>query len=524
MKKATLLIILIAGVLMQCTSKETSVEYNVEKVISSNTITIPSLLVNNKSTHDIAKAYRIAIGDISGNIQYHKSGVLKQEEPTLYAGLRYGKPWTRDAAINVWNGFGLLSPEVSKNTLLAQVKEDEGGKSLIIGQYWDKIIWTIGAWNYYLYTGDREFLKYAHKVTQNTIQELEKDEFSSEIGLFRGPAVYGDGVSAYPKIYSNHQSKEKIGSYSGIYQWAEFNDSLKHKKGYGMPMHALSTNSVYYKVYRLMSKIASELNETPDKEWEDKANNLKVSINKHFWNETKNNYNYLVDPFGNSDAQEGLGIAFCLLFDIADKNNIENIFNNTVIEPAGIPCVYPSFERFRNKELDSYGRHSGTVWPHVQGFWADAAMKYDKSESFLHEFNALTRHALRDLQFVEIYHPTKETPYGGIQEPTLNEWTEWFCADRQTWSATAYLSMIFKNILGMDFSEKGILFKPYFTNGMNEISLLGLKYRNAILNVYISTSDSNADSFSINGKETTNFFLPKDSKGNINIEIKLSKK
>ena len=519
--KNKFLILLLSLVFMQCTSNKDSGKNKKQDILPGSNIIIPSLTVNNESTHDIVKAYRIAIGDIAGNIQYHKSGVLEHKVPCIYAGLLYGKPWTRDAAINVWNGFGLLSPQVSKNTLLAQVEKNQKGVDLITGQYWDKIIWTIGAWNYYLYSGDSDFLQYAFNIIQNTIQKLEKDEFSTELGLFRGPAVYGDGVSAYPEIYSHHQSKGKNGSYSGIYQWAEVNDSLKYPVGYGMPMHTLSTNVVYYRAYILLSEMANELNKEPQNEWRIKAEKLHQSINNHFWNDTKKNYNYLVDALGSSDAQESIGIAFALLFNIANNKQVESIFNTTVVEPAGIPCVYPSFKRYRNDTLDSYGRHSGTVWPHIQGFWADAAMKYNKQDIFMHEFNALTRHAIRDFQFVEIYHPTKEIPYGGIQEPHLKEWTEWFCAERQTWSATAYLRMIFKNILGIHFSNKGITFKPFIPSQINDVSLLGLKYRNSVLDIHISGSGNSIEHFYINGTESNVFFLPKDSKGRINIDIKL---
>lgn len=493
-------------------------------IMSNASISMPSLLVNNESTHDIAKAYRIAIGDIAGNIQYHKSGVLERKAPCIYAGLFYGKPWTRDAAINIWNGCGVLAPDISKNTLLAQVEKYNSDIDIITGQYWDKIIWTIGAWNYYLCSGDMEFLTYAFSVVQNTFHQLEKDEFSQELGLFRGPAVYGDGVSAYPEIYTHHQSKDKNGSYSGIYHWAAVNDSLKYPIGYGMPMHALSTNAVYYKAYVLLSEMAKELNQKPQSDWVYKANQLHQSINQYFWNDTKRNYNYLIDPFGNSDAQESLGIAFCLLFDIANSNQAESIFNTTVIEPAGIPCIYPNFKRYRNKMTESYGRHSGTVWPHIQGFWADAAMKYHKQDIFMHEFNALTRHANRDFQFVEIYHPTKETPYGGIQEPHLKESTEWFCAERQTWSATAYLRMIFKNLMGIHYSPRGITFNPFLPQDINEISLLGLKYKKALLDINITGSGNEIKYFYINGKASEEYFLPKDAKGNISIEINLGKK
>lgn len=519
-------IFLLSIVFLQCTTYRDP-EKNEDQHTTSLTygnIDIPSLLVNNENTHHISKAYRIAIGDIAGNIQFHQSGLLDKKEACIYAGLAYGKPWTRDAAINVWNGLGLLSPGVSKSTLLAQVEKNKSGIDLIAGQYWDKIIWTIGAWNYYLYTGDIDFLQNAFSIVQNTLDQLEKDEFSKESGLFRGPAVYGDGVSAYPEIYTNHQSKGKMGSYSGIYTWAQVNDNLKHPVGYGIPMHTLSTNAIYYQTYVLLSEMAVELNKEPEDKWKTKAEKLRQSINHYFWNEKKKNYNYLVDPFGNSDAQEGLGIAFCLLFDIAGKSRAEAVFSTTIVEPAGIPCVYPVFKRYRNEKLDSYGRHSGTVWPHIQGFWADAAMKYHKQDVFMHEFNALTRHANRDYQFREIYHPTKETFYGGIQEPHLKEWTEWFCAERQTWSATAYLRMIYKNLIGMQFSVKGISFEPFLPDQINSISLLGLKYKNSMLDINISGPGNYIENFYINGKEYDDFFLPQDSEGKINIEIRLGKK
>ncbi len=520
MKNIFLFLALISWTLISC-STESEDDRTSGQEAKNSTITIPSLLVNGSNTHDIVKAYRIAIGDITGNIQYHQSGVLQQKEPCLYAGLVYGKPWTRDAAINVWNGFGLLSPTVSKNTLLAQVDIDAGQKKVIGGQYWDKIIWAIGAWEYYLYSGDKSFLEDAFVIVQNTMKQLEHDEFSMDLGLFRGPAVYGDGVSAYPEIYTRHQDPKKNGTYSGIYQWVEVNDSLKNKTGYGMPMYALSTNTVYYQAYFLLSKMAGELNTTLDTEWEHKAEDMHQSINQHYWNDQKGNYNYLIDDFGNCDHQESMGIAFSLLFDIADYSKAKRIFETTVVEPAGIPCVYPSFKRYRNEQMDSYGRHSGTVWPHIQGFWADAAMKYGQRNAFMHEFNALTQHAIRDFQFVEIYHPTKDTPYGGIQEPHLAEWLEWFCAERQTWSATAYLRMILRNIVGMQFTEKGIYFSPFLSEEVNEVSLLGLEYRDALLDIHISGAGTVIKGFSINGKKTDEFFIDSKSTGKIKIDIEV---
>ena len=107
-------------------------------------LNIPYMETDNKLLND---AYRIAAGDIVGNIVYYQNGLLTEEKPCMIAGLDYNTPWTRDTAINVWNALSILSPEVSKNTLLAVLEEEEGN-IYIGGQYWDSIIWMIGAREY----------------------------------------------------------------------------------------------------------------------------------------------------------------------------------------------------------------------------------------------------------------------------------------------------------------------------------------------------------------------------------------
>lgn len=52
----------------------------------------------------------------------------------------------------------------------------------------------------------------------------------------------------------------------------------------------------------------------------------------------------------------------------------------------------------------SFGRHMGTVWPQIQGFWAEAAARAAHADVFGHEFFSLVAHAVRDKHFAEIYH------------------------------------------------------------------------------------------------------------------------
>ncbi|MCD6331750.1 MAG: hypothetical protein J7L89_00600 [Bacteroidales bacterium] len=58
-----------------------------------------------------------------------------------------------------------------------------------------------------------------------------------------------------------------------------------------------------------------------------------------------------------------------------------------------------------------------------------------------HELSNLADHAVRDMQFAEIYHPYTGEKYGGIQESN-GELVQWSAANRQTWSATGYIRML----------------------------------------------------------------------------------
>lgn len=431
------------------------------------------------------KAVRVAIGDVVGNITSYKDGLLEEEKPCLMAGLDYITPWTRDTAINIWNAMAILSGEVSKNTLLS-VLEKRDGKVFIGGQYWDAIIWLLGAYEYDKFNDDDEFMQLAYKAGKNSMQVYECEEFDEEKKLFRGPAVYGDGVAAYPKKYANCPENS-----SSILKWTQNKDNVKANKGYGLPMFALSTNCIYVKAYDILSELAQRFGEDAGI-YKDKSEALKHSINKHFWNEERQNYDYLA---GECDHTEGMGVAFAILFDIADEEKTKAIVKNTYVSPYGIPCVWPTFERY--EKLGGFGRHSGTVWPHIQSFWALAMLKAGETEKFDKELRLLADNAYRDMHFSEIYSPQNGLPYGGLQENTdmynpdcnykglsmeeisqkydpdkINEWNS---LRKQTWSATGFLSLIFHGVLGVEMKDKKAVFNPHFPKGCKHISISGLE-------------------------------------------------
>ncbi len=429
------------------------------------------------SNPNINRAYRIAMGDLSGNVRPFQDGLLDSPQPVILAGLDYDTPWTRDAAINVWNGLGLLWPVVSRNTLLA-VLERHQGKVRIGGQYWDAILWVLGAWAYYLTSLDRDFLELAWHATHNSLERFELEEFDSDYGLFRGPAVYGDGVAAYPDRY-------RAGASSSILDWVQAHPNEKVPHGYGIPMLALSTNCVYAQAYRIVNWMAQALGLETNASNEERAKALEKQIRRHFWNPEKGSFRYLVDAQGGCEHQEGLGHAFALLFDLANADQAYGVLQHQHITAAGIPCVWPTYPRYAI--LGGFGRHSGTVWPFVSGFWGETALKFGRVDLFENEFRILTGNINRDGQCAEIYHPGSGEIYGGLQEAGSGPMgMDWKSCARQSWSSSAYLRLILNGLLGLRFATNGMHLSPYLPADTNKLQLTGLNYQHCRLDITLN--------------------------------------
>lgn len=464
-----------------------------------------------KSDNDMLNsAFRIAFSDLISNVYPYKAGLLKDEEDVILAGTDYPTPWTRDASINTWNCAGLLMSDVAKHTLLSVLKT-VNGKVMTDGEYWDAIIWATGAWWEYLYTDDKEFLNLALDAVVNSLEFFEKTEFDEKKNLFRGAACYGDGIAAYPDDY--------IGSGSGIMDFVEAHPERLEKTGVGIPMYVLSTNCLYYNAYKIVGKMKQALGICGDNCYELKASRLKDAINMHFWMEDKGCYRYIIDDIGNCNAQEGIGLSFAVLFGIADKRQIDEIFKNVKITPQGIPCVWPSFARYDLPDGTGFGRHSGTIWPHIEAFFADVACRNGEIDIFENELKLMAARAVRDGNFAEIYHPYSGHIYGGRQERREGEISEWKAVLKQTWSATGFLRLIIMDLFGMDFTAEGLYFNPTPVLEMTEFSIYNIEYRHTILNIFVKGAGRSVDKVIINGEEHSGVFMPDKKVKEYNILI-----
>lgn len=439
----------------------------------------------------INKAFKLAVSTVDKNT---RDGILA-------AGADYGGEWVRDISINSWNGVSLLRPEVAEKSLWSvTIKRDTIGH-----QYWDKIIWVIGALNHYKVTGDTAFLHQAYICSQNTIGQLEQTAFDKNYGLFTGPSVFNDGIAGYPEpIYDSTINSSFV---------------LDH---HAKTIKCLSTNCVYYGAYLSLYEMGKILNipESISKDYLNKAAELKNNILKCFYNPDENKFKYVIDGNGKiHDYQEGLGNAFAIIFGIVDKAEAEKIITGVHISTFGIASIYPDFPRYSQQQP---GRHNNIVWPMVNGFWADACKKTGAYDKFYFELKNLTSLAIDadkgNNNFREIYNPYTGKPDGGWQVGK-----QWESCNHQTWSATAYISMVLNGLCGLDFENEGIFFAPYLPGGLNRIEIKDINYRKAKLDITINGSGSNVKSFKVNGTELKMFFVPATAEGNVNIEIELVK-
>ncbi|MBR2986687.1 MAG: hypothetical protein IKC63_01580 [Clostridia bacterium] len=438
----------------------------------------------------LTEAYKVAISDITGNIVNYGAGVLTSSVPCLMAGADYDTPWTRDAAINVYNGFALMNPEVSKNTLLSVLKKN-GTQYQIDGQYWDAIIWSIGAYQLINVTHDMEFAAIAQNAITNSLKRFEREEYDAKDGLFRGPAVYGDGIAGYPDHYAVDAPNPGVGGFKDNPANADKIIPI----GEGLPMKALSTNCCYYQAYVIQAKLNAMLGKDTTTALK-KAEAMKAAINKAFWNEEKGNYDYLAYE---CDYQEAIGLGLVLLFGIADERQAALVLQNTQVTEQGIAIVWPCFDRYL--ELGGYGRHCGVIWPHGQAFWARACSMYGYKYGYEYEMFLMAEKAVRDGQFYEIYHPDTGAVYGGIQEFGPNNFGMWGSCSHQTWSATGYISLIYYELLGASIGENSVTFTPYLPEGVNEATVKGFKVGSTTFDIVITRDSTRASSVTFNTTE-----------------------
>lgn len=439
----------------------------------------------------------------------HDASGLLTGDPALYvrAGGGYDQPWTRDASLNSWNAASLLEPSVARNTLWAVCVRGPDGALTVQqdNQWWDKVIWMTGAWSYYTATGDRAFLKRAYGVAQDELARMKRDHYNSEYGLFQGPAFFTDGIAGYPEPEYDPNNRSSF--------------VLDHH--YTSQIMVLSTNCVYYNAYKIAAQMARELKQpvSEAQQYDQSAAALQAAVNTHLWQPSAGTYGYFVHGAGPlqgrlDPTQEGIGLSFAILFHVASPAQAKDLLKTAHRSPHGILSSWPYFARF---SADRPGRHNGIVWPLVNGMFACAAAQAGRSDLFQSEAeNAARLSAGSGSHFFEIYNGQTGAPDGGWQTGS-----HWPSQPDQTWSATAYLRMMYSGLFGMRFAPSALSFSPTLPAAWGPVTLTGLHYRAAVLSITLKGSGSRIARFVCDGKAQAQPILPASLTGAHQIVIVL---
>jgi glycogen debranching enzyme len=408
-------------------------------------------------------------------------------EPDRYirAGGGYSDPWTRDTAINAWGGGSVLEPDVARDTLLMVCGRAGDGRRIIAqdNQWWDQIIWVIAAWHHYLCTGDKPFLAEALQIGVDSLAILDRDRFRPSYGLYAGGAVMQDGIAGYPSPPSEPGNPSTF-----VLDYPEAHEIM-----------CLSTNAVYVGALRALAGMAAVLDGDPAA-FEQKAARLSSAINEHLWIEEIGRYGYFVHGTGRlvgtlDRHEEAAGLAFALMFGIADDARRARVLAGAHREPHGVVSVWP---HFRDRFSDEFpGRHNVICWPMVMGMWGDAAARVGHVGRFDETLGDLEQlFSGSDDSLFEVYNAGSGEVDGGWQLDV-----HWPSEPDQTWSATALLRLVHEGLFGVRYEPAGLRFAPTVPARFDGMTLTGFPYRGALLDVTVVGSGSRLDRVLLDGVE-----------------------
>lgn len=402
--------------------------------------------------------------------------VTDQRGTFIRAGAGYPDPWTRDAALNSWGAANLLRPAAARDTLVRVCEDGPDGGRIIAqdDQWWDQIVWVIAAHDHALWTGDRAFLAEAFAIGTASLAILDAARFRPRWGLYAGPALMQDGISGLPTPPATPTETSSF-----VLDYPDAHEVM-----------SLSTNLVYVAALRSLDAMGTELGGSAAVAaaagFGMRADELVAAVREHLGDgHTFGYFRHGSDAGSDADGiagtldthREAAGLALAALFGAATDPHAA--LRSIARGPFGPVNVGPHFPDRYDDERP--GRHNAMCWPMVMGLVGSAAASladHDGTVRALTEFHELVERS--DGRFDELYDPISGEAHGG-----------WQCGDTwpsepdQTWSATSFLRLVHTGLVGANAGFGGLRFEPVPLAAGERVTVRGLPYRDAVLDVEI---------------------------------------
>ncbi|MBQ2235574.1 MAG: hypothetical protein II428_02515 [Muribaculaceae bacterium] len=365
--------------------------------------------------------------------------------------------------------LALLAPERCMASLRSEVRDSV---IVIDNEEWplfnNHYGWAVAAWEVYCVTGDRNWLQWAYDVLQRTVARDEELLVNQNLTLMRGR--HQRLLPIYPQEMS---LADQMGTMS------------------------LATNVALAVTHDMLDKMTDALGLANDNQHVLSSNHLKDLINQQLWDETQGRYDALLYFF---DTPRGLPCcdnfaqSVAVLWGIADDNRAEKLIASTPIYHEGVNVLHPL-----QSSTEPY--FDQPCWPTTQALWTLAAAEVNNENMVRRSLGALLRaQALFQPQHLTLAaHATDEVAL-----------------------SAASAAMVLRMIAGIKTDAAGIEFRPFVPACLpGDKHIVGLRYRQATLNITISGTGSDVVSVTANGKTLEGGFLPCDVSGKQNIVVTL---
>ncbi len=416
---------------------------------------------------------------------------IRPQDGTFMAGMLWPDTWTRDIVYSIYFAYSWLFPEISRKTLEKQtlknpseaLQDTGSGGSYPVST--DRVVWAIAAWEYYLATGDKDWLEQVYEGLGNTARKDLHIAYDRNVHLFKGETCSMDWrTHTYPNWFTNAVIGE---SYSS------------------------GTNALHLFLYTFLGK-ASVILKRPAEEvtlWNTVESELRQGINDVFWDGEKSLYRCWAYPqmtgYLVSDKVGCMSNGLAAILGAASAQQCSAMLENYPLYAYGAAVLYPS-------KPEGYAYHNKSVWPVWQTPLMYAAKKSGNLAVTDHIIGSAVRAGALFLTHKE--NMTYDTGYD--RNTALN-------SDRQLWSVASFLSIVYRIFFGMEMSPEGLAFRPYVPKiAGNSLTLKNFHYRRAVLDISLKGIGSDIVSLKVNGrKKKAGYILPASAKGKYRIEIEL---
>lgn len=411
---------------------------------------------------------------------------LRRNDGALMGGAKWEGIWTRDVSWGAMLAFAALAPDEVRASLL--VKVDSSGRIIQdtgTGGSWpvstDRMAWALAAWELYAVTGDRQWLRQAYDIIRRSAEADIAVAFDEETGLFRGESSFLDWrEQSYPA-------------------WMDAKDIYQSQ--------ALGTNALHHGAYRVLSRMAAALGESPAP-WDAMAARIRQGMNAHLWNAERGyygQYRYGRTSLSLSPRAEGLGESLAIIYGVADDAQRTTIASQNPVVPFGVPSFWPYI-------ADQPPYHNAGIWPQVVGFWTWAAAEAGNAAAVEHGLGSIYRAAALFLTNKE----NMVAATGHFEGTELN-------SDRLIGSVGANLGTVIRVLFGMRFHADRLVLEPFVPRAYEgERTLRNFRYRGATLTITVRGFGNGVASVMLDGREVPRAEVPANLTGAHTLEIAMN--